>query len=121
MVEDGECGLGDAHSRAGVVVAYRVAALTYRLVKILGLLRTDVYSLPNILAGRTLVPELMQDACTPPALAAALAPMLRARALPPDVLREFVRLHESLHADSEHGAAAAVAELVQVAISGSRR
>ena len=120
LLASGTAALEAMLAKRSMVVAYRVAALTYRLVKILGLLRTDVYSLPNILAGRKLVPELMQDACTPLALAAALAPMLRARALPPDVLREFVRLHESLHADTEHGAAAAVAELVQVAISGSR-
>lgn len=118
LLASGTAALEAMLAKRQMVVAYRVAALTYRLVKIFGLLRTEVYSLPNILAGRTLVPELMQDACTPPALAAALAPMLHARALPPDVLQEFVRLHESLRADAEHGAVAAVAELAQVAISG---
>ena len=120
LLASGTAALEAMLAKRSMVVAYRVAALTYRLVKILGLLRTDVYSLPNILAGRTLVPELMQDACTPPALAATLAPMLGMGALPPDVLQEFVRLHESLRADAEHGAAAAVAELALVAISGSR-
>ncbi|HEY8011397.1 MAG TPA: lipid-A-disaccharide synthase [Rudaea sp.] len=120
LLASGTAALEAMLAKRPMVVAYRVAALTYRLVKIFGLLRTDVYSLPNILACRTVVPELMQDACTPPALAAVLAPMLRARALPPNVLQEFVCLHESLRADAEHGAAAAVAELAQVAISGSR-
>ena len=120
LLASGTAALEAMLAKRPMVVAYRVAALTYRLVKTFGQLRTDVYSLPNILAGRALVPELMQDACTPPALAAALAPLLRARALPPDALQEFVRLHESLRADAEHGAAAAVAELAQLAISSSR-
>ena len=57
----------------------------------------------------------MQDDCTPPALAAALAPMLRARALPADTLEEFIRLHESLRGDAEHNAAAAIVDLLTIA------
>jgi lipid-A-disaccharide synthase len=95
-----------------MVVAYRLAGLTYRIVKMFGLLRTSVYSLPNILAGRTVVPELMQDACTPAALAAALAPALRARALDPATLADFTRLHESLRSRPGEDAATAVATMV---------
>jgi lipid-A-disaccharide synthase len=95
-----------------MVVANRLAPLTHWIVKTFGLLRTDMYSLPNILAGRKLVPELMQNACTPTALAEVLMPLLRARTAPPELLVEFRRLHESLRGDADHNAAAAVAELL---------
>jgi lipid-A-disaccharide synthase len=109
LLASGTAALEAMLAKRQMVVAYRLAALTYRLVKMLGLLRTEVYSLPNILAGKTLVPELMQDACTPQALADALTPMLRARALPDEVQQQFARIHQMLHADAEHSAAAAVA------------
>ncbi|MGV8691425.1 lipid-A-disaccharide synthase, partial [Pseudomonas aeruginosa] len=51
-----------------MVVAYRVAGLTYRILK--RLVKSPYISLPNLLAGRLLVPELIQDSATPQALAA---------------------------------------------------
>ena len=115
LLASGTAALEAMLAKRPMVVAYRIARSTYRIVKALGMLKTSVYSLPNILAGRRVVPELMQDDCTPPALAAALAPMLRARALPADRLEEFVRLHASLRGDAEHNAAAAIADLIAAA------
>jgi lipid-A-disaccharide synthase len=115
LLASGTAALEAMLAKRPMVVAYRIAPMTYRIVKAFGMLKTQVYSLPNILAGRSVVPELMQDDCAPPALAAALAPMLRARALPADTLEEFVRIHESLRGDAEHDAAAAIAELLDAA------
>lgn len=53
-----------------MAVAYRLGALTFRVVH--KLLRTRWVALPNILAGRQLVPELLQEAATPEALAEAI-------------------------------------------------
>ncbi|MBS0582345.1 MAG: lipid-A-disaccharide synthase [Proteobacteria bacterium] len=112
LLASGTAALEAMLAKRPMVVAYRIAPTTYRIVKAFGMLKTTVYSLPNILAGRRIVPELMQDDCTPPALAATLAPMLQARALPPDTLAEFVRIHESLRGDAGHGAAAAIAQML---------
>ena len=112
LLASGTAALEAMLAKRPMVVAYRVAALTYFLVKQLGLLRTDVYSLPNILAGKRIVPELMQDACTPSALAGALLPFLRTRALPDATLAEFQRLHDALHCAAGLDAAEAIAELV---------
>lgn len=114
LLASGTAALEAMLAKRPMVVAYRIAGLTYRIVKALGLLKTQMYSLPNILAGRRVVPELMQDECTPPSLAAALAPMLRRRALSEDVLAEFVRIHRSLRGGASDGAAAAVADLLAV-------
>jgi lipid-A-disaccharide synthase len=111
LLASGTAALEAMLAKRPMVVAYRVAPLTYRLVRALRLLRTSVYSLPNILAGRTLVPELMQDACTPDALAAALAPALRNRHADPQLIAEFERLHETLLPPRADAAAAAVADV----------
>jgi lipid-A-disaccharide synthase len=53
-----------------MVVAYRLAPLTYGLVRALRLVRVDHFALPNLLAGERLVPELLQAAASPAALGA---------------------------------------------------
>jgi lipid-A-disaccharide synthase len=50
-----------------MVVVYRVAPLTYRVGK--PLLHVDTYAMANLVAGRRVVPELIQDAFTPQAAA----------------------------------------------------
>jgi len=112
LLASGTAALEAMLAKRPMVVAYRVARLTFALVKLFGLLRTSVYSLPNILAGRQIVPELMQDDCTPAAIAAALAPALRMRTADADSLAEFRRLHLSLRAQPSQDAAAAIADLL---------
>jgi lipid-A-disaccharide synthase len=51
-----------------MVVVYRVGPLTYRLGK--PLVRVEHYAMANLVAGRTVVPELIQDDFTPEAVAA---------------------------------------------------
>jgi lipid-A-disaccharide synthase len=51
-----------------MVVVYRLSPLTYRLGK--PFVRVDTYAMANLVAGRRIVPELIQDAFTPEAVAA---------------------------------------------------
>ena len=55
------------HERPMVIV-YRLSPLTYRLGK--RLVTLDTYGMVNLVAGRRIVPELIQDAFTPAAVAA---------------------------------------------------
>lgn len=57
-----------------MVVGYRLGPLTYRVLK--RLVTAPYITLFNIAAGRMVAPELVQDACNGPALAAAVAPLL---------------------------------------------
>lgn len=95
-----------------MVVGYRIAPLTYRIVKGLGLLKVERYALPNVLAGEDIAPELMQDDCTPEQLSAAILRWFRE----PDAVAAlqpiYVRLHEQLRQDASASAADAVAALV---------
>ena len=112
LLASGTATLEALLAKRPMVVGYRIAPLTYRIVKRLGLLKVDRYALPNVLAGRDIAPELMQDACTPAALADALEPILRAPAADPALLACYRELHLALRRDASVGAAAAIAELV---------
>ena len=46
-----------------MVVVYRVSPLTYRLGK--PFVQVDTFAMPNLVAGRRIVPELIQDDFTP--------------------------------------------------------
>ncbi|MEK1943388.1 MAG: lipid-A-disaccharide synthase [Pseudomonas sp.] len=89
-----------------MVVAYRVAPMTYRILK--RMLKSPYVSLPNLLAGRLLVPELLQDAATPDALAQTLAPLLTGGQAQTEF---FDQIHRTLRRDASTEAAKAVLEL----------
>jgi lipid-A-disaccharide synthase len=89
-----------------MVVAYKVAPLTYRILK--RLVTSAYISLPNLLAERLLVPEMIQDAATPEALAQLLAPLLDGG----EVQTEgFDVIHRALRRDASVQAATAVLQL----------
>jgi lipid-A-disaccharide synthase len=90
-----------------MVVAYRVAPLTYRILK--RLVKSPYISLPNLLAGRLLVPELIQDAATPEALAATLLPLLDDGQVQ---TAGFDAIHRTLRRGASERAAEAVLQLV---------
>ncbi|MBF7729712.1 lipid-A-disaccharide synthase [Pseudomonas sp. N040] len=90
-----------------MVVAYRVANLTYRILR--RLIKTTLFSLPNLLAGRQLVPEFIQDAATPAALAEAMSTLLQDGQAQTE---SFAEIHRILRQDASVQAAEAVLALV---------
>jgi len=93
-----------------MVVAYRLPALTYRIVA--PMLRTQFVALPNILAGEALVPELLQDAMQPAALAEALTAQLKGDASQ-HVRRRFLQIHAQLQQGASKNAAHEVLALTR--------
>lgn len=91
-----------------MVVAYKVAPMTYRILK--RLVKSPYISLPNLLAGRLLVPELIQDAATPEALAATLMPLLDDGSVQTE---PFDAIHRALRQDASAQAAEAVLALME--------
>jgi lipid-A-disaccharide synthase len=90
-----------------MVVAYRLARLTYWILK--RLVKSPYVSLPNLLAQRMLVPELLQDAATPEALAQTLLPLLDGGE---EQTRGFDQIHRTLRLDASNQAAKAVLDLI---------
>ncbi|TLP78426.1 lipid-A-disaccharide synthase [Pseudomonas nitroreducens] len=91
-----------------MVVAYKVAPMTYRILK--HLVKSPYISLPNLMAGRLLVPELIQDAATPEALATTLLPLLDDGSVQTE---SFDAIHRALRQDASAQAAEAVLALVE--------
>ena len=92
-----------------MVVSYRLGALTYALVS--PFIKTPFVSIPNLLAGEMLVPELIQSAATVEALAAAVINALdidKNQAL----IARFDSMHEVLAVDSAALGAEAIRKLL---------
>ncbi|TZF91163.1 lipid-A-disaccharide synthase [Cognatilysobacter lacus] len=112
LLASGTATLEAMLAKRPMVVAYKVAASTYRLVKGLGMLKVDRYALPNILAGEELVPELMQQECTPDRLAAAVLRWFREPAVADALGPRFMKLHQDLRRNASSQAADAIVEVV---------
>ncbi|MBA6068269.1 lipid-A-disaccharide synthase [Pseudomonas mosselii] len=91
-----------------MVVAYRLAPLTYWILK--RMVKSPYVSLPNLLAQRLLVPELLQDAATSEALAQTLAPLVKDGSQQTD---SFDQIHRTLRRDASNQAADAVLALLK--------
>ncbi|SET76314.1 lipid-A-disaccharide synthase [Pseudomonas graminis] len=90
-----------------MVVAYRLAPLTYWILK--RMVNSPYVSLPNLLAQRMLVPELLQDAATAEALAQTLLPLLDNGDAQ---TAGFDAIHRTLRRDASNQAAEAVLNLI---------
>ncbi|MDE1894909.1 MAG: lipid-A-disaccharide synthase [Pseudomonadota bacterium] len=128
MLASGTATLEAMLAKRPMVVGYRVAPTSYRIARALNMLKTDIYSLPNILAraaglGESLpVPELMQDDCTAPRLAAATVALFHDNERRDRIVATFERLHRELRGDLQGSAgeraAAAIAGLIDEAAGG---
>jgi lipid-A-disaccharide synthase len=92
-----------------MVVSYRLGRLTYKLVS--PFIKTPFVSIPNLLAGRMLVQELLQnEACVPKLTEAVKFALSEQQA---DILESiFKEMHLSLALDSGNIAASAIEELI---------
>lgn len=93
-----------------MVVSYRIGALTYRLVS--PFIKTPFVSIPNLLANKMLVPELIQDDATVENLSAQIVSAFEADSTE-DQVDQFYRLHEQLTLHSGDVAAAAIVDLIE--------
>lgn len=113
LLASGTAALEAMLAKRPMVVGYRIHPLTYWIVRTFGLMRVSHYSLPNVLAGRPIVPERMQEDCTPSALAQSVLAYLRDPSSADDAIRTFREIHATLLRDADREAADAVAELVE--------
>lgn len=74
LAKSGTVTLQLALAGVPMVVGYRMSPLSYRIAR--RLVRVDHIALVNLVAERRLVPELVQDAMTPEALAEGVLPLL---------------------------------------------
>ena len=95
-----------------MVVLYRLSPLTYALGKPLA--RVEMYAMVNLIAGRRVVTELIQDACTPAAVADEAVALLNDAARREEMVRELAAVKAALGGPGASARAAdAVLELVR--------
>lgn len=93
-----------------MVVAYKMAALTFKILS--WLVKTPYISLPNLLANKLLVPELLQDQATPEKLSAAVMNYFENPEETQQLVDTFANMHSILKRDASVRAAAAIAKLI---------
>lgn len=113
LLASGTATLEAMLAKRAMVVGYKVAPLTYRIVKAFGMLKVERYALPNVLAGSDVAPELMQDDCTPENLAAAVLNQFQHPEITGALQPRYRELHEALRQDASARAADAIAGLLR--------
>jgi lipid-A-disaccharide synthase len=93
-----------------MVMAYKVAPLTYWVARLLRLVRVPHFSLPNLLAGRPLIRELIQSEATPEAMGAGVLELLESPEKCEELEKIFGSLHDQLRRSASQRAADAVIE-----------
>lgn len=93
-----------------MVVAYKMAPLTFKILS--WLVKTPFVSLPNLLANKLLVPELLQDQATPEKLSAAVMDYFEHPEETQHLVDTFANMHGILKRDASARAAAAIAKLI---------
>jgi len=110
LLASGTATLEAALLKRPMVVAYRMGALSWLLLR--ALVKTPYAALPNILAGRALVPELLQEAATPAAMATALGPLLAGEPAATRQLEAFEGIQRELRQGFGDRAAEALSALM---------
>jgi lipid-A-disaccharide synthase len=106
IVASGTATLEAALIKRPMVITYRMPALSWQLLKRMNYL--PYVGLPNILAGRFVVPELLQHDATPEKLADATLRLINDEVLMKEIREEFTRMHQLLRQNTEEKAADAI-------------
>jgi lipid-A-disaccharide synthase len=120
IVASGTATLETLLSRRPMVVAYRLGAITAFLLRGLGLVKVPFFSQPNLLVGRRLVPEFLQEQVTGASLGSALLRELDDREFLSELQREFRSVHETLRRGGAARAASAILECLHGAPGDGR-
>lgn len=110
LVASGTATLEAALVKRPMVVAYRLAPLTAWLMRSLRLMKADYIAQPNLLAGRQVVPEYLQEDVRPDVLGPALLAQLQ-RPDHAELIATFTAIHATLRRDASARAADAVLEM----------
>ncbi len=118
LVASGTATLEAALVKRPMVIAYKMAPLSYRLMRGMGYL--PYVGLPNVLAGKFVVPEFIQDDATPENLAQAMLNLYADKETCARIGELFRTIHLQLRQDAASKAASAVCQHLPSAALGAR-
>ncbi|HEY2614805.1 MAG TPA: lipid-A-disaccharide synthase [Chthoniobacterales bacterium] len=107
MVASGTATLEAAYFRLPFVLVYKVSWPTYFAARLL--IKTEHLGMPNVLAGRSIVPEFIQHRARPDAISKAVWQLVRDSAARERMISEFDAIIEKL---GERGASAKAAQAI---------
>ena len=110
LVASGTASLEVALFKKPMVIAYKMMEASWQILRHMGY--QPWIGLPNILAREFLVPEFLQSAARPEAMADALWQQLSDSALQERLKQRFVDMHHSLLRDTANVSAQAVLQLI---------
>ena len=111
LVASGTATLEAALFKRPMVIGYRMNGLTWQIMK---RLRYQPWvGLPNILCREFVVPEFIQERCTPQSLATAALAWLDDTAGSARLARRFDELHQLLRCDTARRATDVIAQILQ--------
>ena len=100
-----------------MVITYRLGRMSWWIAS--RIVKVPFAGLPNLLAGKAVVPELLQDDAVPEKLGAALLEFLDNPTLVDALKAEFRRIHGILRNRADERAADAVLEVMGVPLEGA--
>jgi len=114
LVASGTATLEAALLKRPMAIVYKMAPFSHRLMRRMGYL--PYVGLPNILAGRFVVPEFIQDDATPENLAQALLNFYADKATCARISDVFFDIHVQLKQNTAEKAAVAILDSLPAAI-----
>lgn len=111
LVASGTATLEAALLKKPMVVTYKVSRLSEVLIRLFAHVR--MYALPNHLAGRQLVPEIMQDDATPESLGVAVERYIKHPEQAESIRAALAQMHAELKQNADARAAEAVVEMLR--------
>lgn len=106
IVASGTATLEAALLKRPMVITYRMSPLSWQILRHMNYL--PYVGLPNILAGKFVVPELLQNDATPEKVAEAVLKLVTDKAAIAEIRREFLEIHHTLRQNTEEKAAQAI-------------
>lgn len=104
LVASGTATIEAALMQCPMVVTYKVAAFTSMIGRLL--VRVDHIGMVNIVAGKRICPEFVQDAAEPGAIAEALEPLLQDGSARAETIEALSRVKDALGPGGAHAQAA---------------
>ncbi|MBI5238154.1 MAG: lipid-A-disaccharide synthase [Deltaproteobacteria bacterium] len=110
IVASGTATLETALIGTPMVIIYKVSALSYSIGK--ALIDMEFYGLPNIVAGRKIVEELIQSEAAPEAISSEILQILKDIKKRNDIIQSYDAVRERLGSGAAEKAAKAIAMLI---------
>ncbi|MEZ0246613.1 MAG: lipid-A-disaccharide synthase [Methylophilaceae bacterium] len=111
IVASGTATLEAALLKRPMVVTYRMSPLSWQILRHMNYL--PYVGLPNILAGKSVVPELLQNAATPEKLTETVLKLVGDKAALAEIRSEFMAIHHTLRQNTEEKAAQAILSMLK--------